>query len=65
METSKSFKKAILVSMISAATSVFVTYIGRRILNGMADRKQFAVQDKKLDNALKDSMDNSDPVAKY
>ena len=65
METSKSVKKAILVSCVSAATSVLVTYAGQRLLTKMAERKQFATTDKKLTMALRDSMDCSDPVAKY
>ena len=65
MEASKSWKKAVLVSMVSAATSIFVAYVGKRLLARVAEHKQFTNKDKYLTYALEDSMDCSDPVAKY
>ena len=65
MATSKSLKKAVLVSAISAGTSVLFTYLGKQILARMDKRKKLAQEDKNLTSSLKDSMDCSDPVAKY
>ena len=65
MESTKSFKKAVLVSVVSAAASVLVTYLGHKLFGVMAEKRKFAIEDRKLDGALKDSMDGSDAVAKY
>ena len=51
--------------MMSAAASVLVTFIGKRIISKVSERKQLVQNDLKLTNALEDSMDCSDPVAKY
>lgn len=65
MATSKSLKNAVLVSAVSAAISVLVTYVGKQLLSRIDKQKQFALEDKKLTRSLKDSMDCSDPIAKY
>ncbi len=65
MAPSKSLKKAVLVSVLSAGTGVLVTFVGKQILSRLEKQKQFARDDKNLTSSLKDSMDCSDPVAKY
>ena len=65
MEASKSFKKAVLVSVVSTVASVVVAYVGKRLLSKMDDRRQYKTSDRILNSALQDSMDCSDPVTKY
>ena len=65
MENTKSFKKAILITMVSAVTSLVVTAIGKKLLSVVSERRQLAAKDTKLNMALEDSMDCSDAVAKY
>jgi hypothetical protein len=65
MESSKSLKRAVLVSVLSTAASLIVTYLGKRLLSKMDSNRRHAVCDHNLNRALEDSMDCSDPVAKY
>lgn len=65
METSKSFKKAMVLSVVSAASSVLIAFAARRLATFMLTRRQLAHTDKNLNVALVDSMDCSDAVAKY
>ena len=65
MENIKSYKKAIFISMVSAAVSLAVTTIGKKLLSVASERKKLAAKENTLNRALEDSMDCSDPVAKY
>jgi hypothetical protein len=65
METSKSFKKAMVLSVVSAASSVLIAFAARRLATYLLARHQLAHTDKNLNTALVDSMDCSDAVAKY
>ncbi len=65
METSKSVKKAVLISVISAVVSVFATFATRKVLTAVTSRRLRAQKDSNLTAALEDSMDCSDPVAKF
>ncbi len=65
METSKSFKKAMVLSVVSAASSVLIAFAARRLATFLLTRHQLAHADKNLNTALVDSMDCSDAVAKY
>lgn len=65
MESSKSIKKAVLVSVISAAVSVLITFATKKVLSAVANRRMTTHEDAKLTTALEDSMDCSDAVAKY
>ncbi len=65
METSKSFKKAMVLSVVSAASSVLIAFAARRLATFMLTRRELVHTDKNLNAALEDSMDCSDAVAKY
>ena len=65
MDMTRTLKKKILFSVVSAATSVLVSYLATRIRSRLLDKKDFTHKDKQLNRALIASMDCSDPVAKY
>lgn len=65
MDTNKSLKKKIIVSMVSAAASVLISYVATKIRSRVLEKKNFKQKDRELNRALIASMDCSDPVAKY
>jgi hypothetical protein len=65
MEATKSLKRKIAFSLISAAASVLITYAASLMKSRITAKKALDEKDKNLNSALKDSMDCSDPVAKY
>lgn len=65
MEATKTLKRKIVFSLISAAASVLITYAATLMKSRITEKKDVAEKDKNLNSALNDSMDCSDPVAKY
>lgn len=57
--------RALMPIIASAAGAALASWAVKTLMNKMFETHKFKKIDKKLDNAISDTMDCSDPIAKY